>query len=44
MYVKKKGQKKNFKQVVELFHSLDHNLNERIIKKAFNSIKYQYHV
>ena len=38
---KKEGSAKTFKQVVELFHSLDPNLNERIIKKAFNSIKFE---
>ena len=38
---KKEGSAKTFKQVVELFHSLDPNFNERIIKKAFNSIKFE---
>ena len=38
---KKEGSAKTFKQVAEMFHNLDPKLNERIIKKAFNSIKFE---
>ena len=38
---KKEGSAKTLKEVAEKFNSLDSRLNERIIKKAFNSIKYE---
>ena len=38
---KKEGSSKTPKQVAEMFHSLDSELNERKIKKALNSIKYE---
>ena len=38
---KKEGSSKTFKQVAEMFHSLDSELNERKIKRALNSIKYE---
>ena len=38
---KKEGSAKTLKEVAEKFNSLDSRLNERIIKKAFNIIKYE---
>ena len=38
---KKEGSAKTLKEVAEKFNSLYREVNERIIKKAFNSIKYE---